>query len=59
MPAVVEQCDEIPYTANGKKVEVAVKRVLDGQPVANLGAIANPRSLARFEELRAALAPPK
>jgi acetoacetyl-CoA synthetase len=55
VPAVIEQCDEIPYTANGKKVEVAVKRVLDGQPVSNLGAIANPGSLKRFEQLRAAL----
>mmetsp|Transcript_21629 Transcript_21629/g.51324 ORF Transcript_21629/g.51324 Transcript_21629/m.51324 type:complete len:882 (+) Transcript_21629:812-3457(+) len=55
MPAVVEQCDDVPYTANGKKVEVAVKRIIDGQPVANLSAIANPASLLKFEELRARL----
>lgn len=59
VPALVRQCEEVPYTTNGKKVEVAVKRILDGQPVTNLGAIGNPGSLAAFERLRAELAPPE
>ncbi|KAG8459075.1 hypothetical protein KFE25_002482 [Diacronema lutheri] len=58
VPALVRQCDEVPYTANGKKVEIAVKRTIDGQPVTNLGAIANPASLQAFERMRAELAPP-
>lgn len=56
VPAVVRQCEEVPYTANGKKVEVAVKRIIDGQPVTNVGAIGNPSSLTAFERLRVELA---
>jgi acetoacetyl-CoA synthetase len=44
----------VPRTISGKKMEVPVKRLLDGEPletVANPGAMANPDSLEAFLEL--------
>ncbi|TGZ59700.1 hypothetical protein CRM22_008923 [Opisthorchis felineus] len=32
IPAIIQSVPEIPYTANGKKVELAVRRLLEGQP---------------------------
>lgn len=54
VPARVLVCDDIPYTTNGKKVEVAVKRAIDGQVITNRAALANPESLAFFEAFGAA-----
>jgi acetoacetyl-CoA synthetase len=45
---------EVPYTLNGKKVEVPVKRILMGTPVdqaVSRAAISNPDSLQYFAEL--------
>jgi acetoacetyl-CoA synthetase len=56
VPARIVAVDAIPYTRNGKKVEVAVARLLRGQPVGNRAALANPESLdalARHAELTA------
>ena len=33
MPALILEIADIPYTINGKKVEVAVKKILNGQKV--------------------------
>ena len=45
VPKIVLETKEIPYTASGKKVEVAVKRILGGEDIKNRGALANPNSL--------------
>lgn len=45
VPEIILETKEIPYTASGKKVEVAVKRILGGEPVKSRGALANPNSL--------------
>lgn len=45
IPQIILETKEIPYTASGKKVEVAVKRILSGEPVTSRGALANPNSL--------------
>jgi acetoacetyl-CoA synthetase len=45
---------EVPRTISGKKMEIPVKRLLEGEPlerVANPGAMANPGSLDAFTEL--------
>lgn len=42
---IILETKEIPYTASGKKVEVAVKRILAGEHIKNRGALANPNSL--------------
>ena len=55
VPALILQIDEVPYTRNGKKVELAVRDVLEGRPVKNREALANPHALdqfVRFPELR-------
>ena len=49
VPAVVLTCPDIPRTITGKKVEISVARALQGRPVTNLSALANPESLAFFE----------
>lgn len=45
VPEIILETKEIPYTASGKKVEVAVKRILAGEHIQNRGALANPNSL--------------
>ena len=39
------------YTQNGKKVEVAVKKIISGQEVPHRGAYANPESLDLYKDL--------
>ncbi len=52
VPAIILQAPDIPYTLNGKKVEVAVKKLIHGQKVLNKDALANPGSLAFFENVK-------
>ncbi|MFO8017406.1 MAG: acetoacetate--CoA ligase [Promethearchaeia archaeon] len=47
---VPENC--IPYTFSGKKVEIAVTKILRGMSVGNRGALSNPDSLDFYEEIR-------
>lgn len=42
----------IPYTFSGKKVEIAVTKILRGMSVANRGALRNPDSLDIYEGLK-------
>ncbi len=51
VPARVLQVDDIPYTINGKKMELAVRDIVDGKPVRNVSSIANPQSLEGFDRL--------
>ena len=54
VPARIVAVEDIPYTRSGKKVELAVARLLRGDPVENREALANPESLdtiAACEEL--------
>jgi acetoacetyl-CoA synthetase len=48
VPAKIVQLDEIPYTRSGKKVEVAVSKVLRKEPVENREALSNPGSLDKI-----------
>ena len=45
VPEKILKTDDIPYTTSGKKVEVAVKRILNGDDVQQRGALVNPESL--------------
>ncbi len=49
VPAVILPVSDIPCTLNGKKVEIAVRNVLEGKPVTNKDALANPEALNQFE----------
>ena len=51
MPAKVLQVPDIPRTLNGKKVEIAVTRIIHGEPVGNRDALANPEALDAFRDL--------
>ncbi|CAN8097012.1 unnamed protein product [Discula destructiva] len=50
VPAVVAECgpEGVPVTANGKKIEVAVKQILSGLPVRTIASVANPGALEWF-----------
>ena len=48
VPALILEAPDIPYTFNMKKVESAVRNIINGKPVANRDAIANPGSLDYF-----------
>jgi acetoacetyl-CoA synthetase len=49
VPAEIFQVKEIPRTISGKKVEIAVSKILNGEEVDNKDALANPHSLEQFE----------
>ncbi len=54
VPDTVHTIPSVPRTISGKKMEVPVKRLLDGEPadeVVNPGAMANPDSLDAFIDL--------
>ena len=50
-PSKVLQVTGIPYTMNGKKVELAIKQILDNEPVLNLEALKNPETLEYFKNI--------
>jgi acetoacetyl-CoA synthetase len=51
VPALILETPSIPYTFNMKKVESAVRNIIDGKPVANRDALANPESLEYYERI--------
>ncbi len=51
VPSRIVQVADIPRTKNGKVVELAVKAVVHGMPVANVEALANPQALELFKDL--------
>ncbi len=53
VPAIILETSDIPYTINGKKVEIAVKKIIQGQEVQNRSALANPESLELYKNIRA------
>ena len=48
VPAKVVQVQDIPRTKSGKIVELAVRNVVQAQPVKNVEALANPEALEFF-----------
>ncbi len=53
VPAKIVQVPDIPRTKNGKVVELAVKSAVNGMPVGNTDALANPEALKLFENIPA------
>jgi acetoacetyl-CoA synthetase len=51
VPARIVQVADIPRTKNGKVVELAVRAVVHGMPVAHTDALANPEALELFRDL--------
>jgi len=53
VPAKIVSIPGIPYTLNMKKVEIAVKKIIHGQPVSNRDALANPEVLDAYADIPA------
>jgi acetoacetyl-CoA synthetase len=51
VPAKIIPVADIPYTINMKKVELAVKNIIEGNPVTNRDALANPEALDLYKNL--------
>ena len=51
VPDVLLAVPDLPRTRSGKLTELAVREVIHGRPVKNLGALANPESLEHFRDL--------
>jgi acetoacetyl-CoA synthetase len=51
VPAKIIPCPDVPYTLNMKKVELAVKKVIEGKEVKNKDALKNPEALDYFADL--------
>ena len=52
VPALILPVSDIPCTLNGKKVELAVRNMIEGKPVTNKDALANPEALDQFAALK-------
>ena len=52
VPAKIIAVPGIPYTLNMKKVEMAVKKVIDGKPVLNKDALSNPEILDFYSKIK-------
>ncbi|PAV25609.1 acetoacetyl-CoA synthetase [Tamilnaduibacter salinus] len=50
VPAKIIQVPDIPRTLSGKIVELAVRKVVHGEPVKNQDALANPEALSHFRD---------
>ena len=51
VPAKIIKTPEIPRTKSGKIVELAVRKIINGEEINNIEAIANPESLDFFKNL--------
>jgi len=51
VPAKVISIPDIPYTLNGKKVELVVRNVIHNQPVLNLDVLTNPEVLDHYRNI--------
>ncbi|OGO94191.1 MAG: acetoacetate--CoA ligase [Coxiella sp. RIFCSPHIGHO2_12_FULL_42_15] len=51
VPAKIIAVTDIPRTVNNKISEIAVKKMINGEPIDNLQALANPESLEQFSHL--------
>ena len=51
VPAKVIETNSIPYTINGKKVEIAVKKIIQGEDVTNRDALENPDVLDFYQNI--------
>lgn len=56
VPSKIIQISEVPYTINGKKVELAVTKIIHGESVKNKDALVNPEALEQFKNVNKLLA---
>ncbi|XP_077164216.1 acetoacetyl-CoA synthetase isoform X1 [Paroedura picta] len=51
VPSLILETEGIPYTINGKKVEVAVKQIIAGREVEQRGTFSNPETLDLYRDI--------
>ena len=51
IPSKIIKVKGIPYTINGKKVEIAVMKIIEGKPVTNKDALSNPETLDQYKNI--------
>jgi len=51
VPKHIFSVSQIPYTLSGKKVEISVKRIFQGEAIQNMESIANPDSLEEIKKI--------
>jgi acetoacetyl-CoA synthetase len=52
VPAKILNVPAVPYTLNMKKVELAVKKIIEGKPVLNKDALSNPETLDYYADIK-------
>ena len=52
VPSKIIAVADIPYTISGKKVEIAVRKIMEGKPVFNRDARANPEALDLYTNMK-------
>ncbi|KAJ7497742.1 acetoacetyl-CoA synthetase [Mycena latifolia] len=52
VPAFILEIEDIPYTVNGKRIEIAVKQIVSGSDLKPSGTVANPESLQLYYKFR-------
>jgi acetoacetyl-CoA synthetase len=52
VPAKIIEVADVPYTLNMKKVEIAVKKVIQNETVSNKDALANPEALDGYANIK-------
>ncbi len=52
VPSKIISILDVPKTKNGKLVELAVRQTIEGNPIKNLEALANPDSLKQFKNIK-------
>ena len=52
VPSIILSIEDIPYTLNGKKVEVAVKNIINGFEPDNKESLVNPKSLSYYRNIK-------
>ena len=52
VPAKIISVPDVPYTLNMKKVELAVKKVIQGLEVLNKDALSNPEALDYYANIK-------
>ncbi len=52
VPAIILETQGVPYTLNGKKVEIAVKKTILGEEIKNRDALSNPEVLDYYSDIK-------
>ena len=51
VPSYIFQVDDIPYTRNGKKMEILIRNLFEGRESENAQSIANPQCLDQYKKI--------